>query len=400
MKFGDKLATISKGIYQDFYIDYSFLRDFVKDYNVDFQLFRNAIVTETKKLNAFVCTMQNHPTFTKKELLTYILYNYIGIFKIFKKYDKLRSKNTKKIFFDMISDQGFYRHYINHTRKFGTDIRLVVFGCEGVLIQRQHLFGNLVVKLINRLENIFPDICKHSDVCQSIWKYLGYDECCKRISSSSIIVNGDTDDIRNAICDYIINKRRLVICENENDRRQIINMIRQEWYDIEISKKTIKESGNIRALFEFFKMKGIKIAICTSCERKLIEDVLLHLNLFVKLSVLNKSNVKITQSCKPLHRREPFEIDYLICGNDMIPCNPSPDALLRICNKMKISPNQSMIVGDMPADIHAGINAQFSRTVAIRPGPSSVSNMSDATNVILSIDKLPQLFLMVSEEMI
>ena len=36
MKFGDKLATISKGIYQDFYIDYSFLRDFVKDYNVDF----------------------------------------------------------------------------------------------------------------------------------------------------------------------------------------------------------------------------------------------------------------------------------------------------------------------------------------------------------------------------
>ena len=127
---------------------------------------------------------------------------------------------------------------------------------------------------------------------------------------------------------------------------------------------------------------------------------MLHLNLLVKLSVVSKSNVKIPQSCAPLQRREPFEIDYLVCGNDMIPCNPSPDTLLRICNKMKISPNQSMIVGDMPADIHAGINARFSRTVAIRPGPSSVSNMSDATNVILGIDKLPQLFLMVSEEMI
>ena len=65
MRFGDKIVTISKGIYQDFYIDYKFLKDFVKDYNVDFQLFRNAIITEIKKLNAFVCTMQNHPVFTK-----------------------------------------------------------------------------------------------------------------------------------------------------------------------------------------------------------------------------------------------------------------------------------------------------------------------------------------------
>ena len=73
MKFGDKLIKISKGKYEDFYINYGFLEDFVKDYNVSFELFKDAVDIELKKLNAFVCTMQTHPTFSKRELLTYIL---------------------------------------------------------------------------------------------------------------------------------------------------------------------------------------------------------------------------------------------------------------------------------------------------------------------------------------
>ena len=221
MKFGEKLINISKGIYEDFYIDYEFLKEFVKDYSVDFELFRNAIYIELKKLNAFVCTMQTHPTFTRRELLAYILYNYIGIFKIFKKYDKLRSKNTKQIFYEIISKQGFYQHYIKHTQKFHTNIQLVVFGYEGVLMHRRHMFGNLVIDLIHRLANVFPDICDVCDGSQTIWKHLGYDEHRQRISSNSIIVNGDTDDIRNAICNYII----LIIALRSFSFSQITNLL-------------------------------------------------------------------------------------------------------------------------------------------------------------------------------
>ena len=50
MKFGDKLIKISKGKYEDFYIDYGFLEDFVKDYNVSFELFKDAVDIELKNL--------------------------------------------------------------------------------------------------------------------------------------------------------------------------------------------------------------------------------------------------------------------------------------------------------------------------------------------------------------
>ena len=398
MKFGDKLIKISRGKYQDFYIDYGFLKDFVKDYNVSFELFKDAVDIELKKLNAFVCTMQMHPTFLKRELLTYILYNYIGIFKIFKKYDKLRSKNTKSIFYDIISKQGFYQHYIKHTQSFNTNIRLVVLGHEGVLIHRRHIFGNLVIDLVRRLENVFPDICDVSDDCPTIWRYMGYDDHCRRLSSRSVIVNGDTDDIRNSICDYIINQRKLVVCETESDRREIIKMVRQEWHELAISKKNIKECGNIRALFEFFRMQNIKVAISTFCERKLVEETLPLLNIAVKDTALDNTNVKISNVCNSLHRREPFKIDSLVCGNDMTPCKPSPDALLLICSKTKVSPGQSMLVGDTIADIHAGINARFSRTVGILSGAPGMSEINDATHLVNSIDNLPELFLSLGEE--
>ena len=155
MKFGEKITKISKGKYQDFYIDYQFLKDFVKDYHVDFDLFKNAIYIEVKKLNSFVCTMNSHPNFSKKSMLLYILYNYIGLFKIIKKYDKLRNKNTRLYFLDLISREGFYRYFIDSTRRFTPDIQLVVFSLEGVIVKRENLFGNIVVELILRLKNIF-----------------------------------------------------------------------------------------------------------------------------------------------------------------------------------------------------------------------------------------------------
>ena len=397
MKFGDKLAQVSKGVYEDFYIDYGFLKDFVKDYSVDLILFRKAIDTELKKVNAFVCTMHTHPTFSKRSMLTYVLHNYIGIFKIFKKYDKLRSKNTKQVFYNMMSEQGFYQHYIKNTQRFNTDIRLVVFGYEGVIIQREYLFGNLVVELIRRLENVFPDICEPVDDCLSIWEYLGYDDTRKRISSNSIVVNGETDDIRNAICDYIINQRKLVICETESDIREIIKMVRQEWHELNTTKRNAKECGNTRAVFEFLKMNGIKIAVSTSCERKLVESTSACLNIVAKEPSVDKVNTKIPSVCTSLHRREPFKIDSLVCGNDMVSCRPMPDALLRICTKLKVAPDQAMIVGDTIADIHAGINARFSRTVGISREMSGLRNDKCATHIITSINGLPDLFLRLSE---
>ena len=128
---------------------------------------------------------------------------------------------------------------------------MIVLSLEGVIVKRDNLFGNFVVDLISRLKNVFPDLLDDEDKCDTIWKYLDYDISDKSVMDTSIIMKGDVDDIRNAICDYIINHRELVICNDEKDRRSIINIVRQEWHDVAISKKNVKECGNVRHCSSF-----------------------------------------------------------------------------------------------------------------------------------------------------
>ena len=63
-----------------------------------------------------------------------------------------------------------------------------------------------------------------------------------------------------------------------------------------------------------------------------------------------------------------------------------------------MSPGNSIIVGDSPHDIYAGINARFARTVIVRPSPIETFTLSDATHVVSGIDSLPNLFLDIGEE--
>lgn len=399
MKFGERIKRESMGPYKDFYMDYAFLKDFVKDSNVNYELFLEAIYVECKKINSFVQAMHNHDTFTINNLLIYILFNYIGFYKIFKKYDKLRSQNKKLLFYDIISRQRFYEYYHQHTQKFSNDIHLVVFDKDRILVNNSIMFGNWTIQLIRRLENVFPNLTDRTDSFLSIWDHLMYDKDTNTFSANSIIAKGTNDDIRNSICDYIINKRQLVECNNIADRRKIISMIRDEWFDVAVTSGYIKECGNVRALFEFLKMKNIKIAICTSDDRKPTEQTLKYMNIDVEHSRSNQTNHKIARQFIPLSRRESFKIDYLVCGNDMIPNKPSPEPLLTICRKLKIHPSNAMIVGDTLADIHAGINARFSKTIGVLSGNYSDVGLITATHIIGSIDSLPELFMAMEDSL-
>ena len=108
MKFGEKIIKISNGDYQDFYIDYQFLKDFVKDYHVDFEFFKNAINIEVKKLNTFVLTMKSHPEFTRKKICTCISCIIILVcLKLSKNMISYVIKICGFTFFDLISKRRF-----------------------------------------------------------------------------------------------------------------------------------------------------------------------------------------------------------------------------------------------------------------------------------------------------
>ena len=58
-------------------------------------IFLDLINIEFKKINLFVNSARRNELMSKETLLDYILINYIGFYKIFKKYDKIRCQNKK-----------------------------------------------------------------------------------------------------------------------------------------------------------------------------------------------------------------------------------------------------------------------------------------------------------------
>ena len=89
---------------------------------------------------------------------------------------------------------------------------------------------------------------------------------------------------------------------------------------------------------------------------------------------------------------QPTEIDYLVCGNDMIPNKPSPDPLLKICKELGVEPENAMMVGDTISDVHAGINAKFGRVVAVLSGGYKSPHLIDADSILRNIDDLIKIF--------
>lgn len=378
MKFGQKLKEEQIALYADFYIDYDFLKDVIDHLSVPYDIFVEAITIEFKKINSFVNNTRINGLLTKEALMKYLLLNYIGFYKIFKKYDKKHCQNKKLDFYRLIQQQDFFIYYKMRTPC--NNIKLVIFDKDGTLIDNTLMFGNWTVKLLNKLNKKFPKLLDTSDKEINIWNHLGYDPNNNKFMASSIIAKGTNDDIRNSICDYIINVKKIVKCKTIDERLQIVDILRQNWFDIEVTKQYIKPCGDIHNIFNILKMNGIKIAICTNDDRRPTEKTLEILNIDVSSKLKAKKNTKTT-------------IDYLVCGNDMLENKPSPIPLLTICRKLNIKPENSMMVGDTIADVHAGINAKCGRVVGVLSGGYNNTKLNEADTIIPDINCLAKILL-------
>ena len=370
MKFGERLNKEIVNKYSDFYLDYNSLKEIINDPTSNYVCFLELILIELKKINSFVKTVIKFDKEHEINLMNFILLNYIGFYKIFKKYDKQKCQNKKFEFYKLIQEQEFFYYYKKRT--VCSDIKLVIFDKDGTIIDNTLMFGKWTSDLLTKMNLHFPGLLdiKHGKI--TIWKHLGYDHIKNEFDSNSVIAKGTNDDIRNAICDYIVNIRKLVICKNNEDRLVVVDKIRRTWFDINIRKENIKLCGNFNNIIDFLRMHKIKIAICTSDDRKPTEETLKILD---------------------INTRKGKRIDYLICGNDMVESKPSPVPLLTICKKLGVDPKNAMMVGDTIADIHAGINAKFGSVIGVLSGGYSNSNLSEADKVIENIDSLVKIFL-------
>lgn len=107
-----------------------------------------------------------------------------------------------------------------------------------------------------------------------------------------------------------------------------------------------------RPVFSALRKEGVRVAICSSSYRSLIEE-------FVEVAGL--------RAC----------VDYVISGEECLAYKPDPDIYLRAMEALGVLPCETLVVEDSPQGIEAGV-AAGALTCALRPPSGTLIDQSRA----------------------
>jgi len=326
-----------------FYINYSLLKSIIKNEKSD--KFLLIIESELKKINAFFNIIIKYDK-DNDDINDFIIFNYMAIFKLIKKYDKHLCKNTKIQFFETITKQDFYSYYISRKR-IQNKTKLVIFDKDGTLINNELIFAPWTEKIVTEFSLIFK-FDKNL-----LYKHLGYDDKKKVFTEDSIVSKGTNDDIRNAITNFIKNHQGM-------DYNEARRFVKNNWCEVTFNSNNVISFGNTLELFKKLKKNNIKIAVCTSDDRN---------HTIKMLKILNVYDI----------------VDKIACGDDLLSSKPSPEPIWEICKKLNVLPSQTIMIGDTISDIQAGINSRCKQVYGVLSGGYSSNYLQDADKIFNNI---------------
>jgi phosphoglycolate phosphatase-like HAD superfamily hydrolase len=77
-------------------------------------------------------------------------------------------------------------------------------------------------------------------------------------------------------------------------------------------------------------------------------------------------------------------VDALVCGDDDIPSKPAPDMLLAICERLRVKPAHTAVVGDTEADMLMAQRAGAGLCVAVLTGAGAPDQLAALADIVVS----------------
>merc|ERR1712045_360591 len=202
---------------------------------------------------------------------------------------------------------------------------LVIFDKDGTLVCFHTMWSPWCTGLADRMNRLTG-----RDLAEPLYDVLGYDDKIEKM---------------------LVSKERF---EPEKAKE----VMDSTWTDTP-EDMAIKLTANVPLLFQRLKNEGVKIAICTSDSREGTPKFLEKMKL-------------------------DSYVDMIVCGDDPDgKPKPNPHNCLHICKKLNVSPTDTIMVGDTPADTLMGQQAQLGLTVGVLTGVGGLHDLRDA-DVILS----------------
>jgi phosphoglycolate phosphatase-like HAD superfamily hydrolase len=90
---------------------------------------------------------------------------------------------------------------------------------------------------------------------------------------------------------------------------------------------------------------------------------------------------------------EPY-VDMIMCGDDPEgKPKPNPHNALHICNELNVSPSNTIMVGDTPADTLMGQQAALGLTIGVLTGVGSLHDLTDADIIVSDVKECVDMIL-------
>jgi len=221
---------------------------------------------------------------------------------------------------------------------------LVIFDKDGTLVCFHTMWNSWCEQLAYRMNNETD-----KEVTDELYEMLGYDSKSKKVRMGMLAEKTHP---------YIKEKvGEMLMKECSFSKWEAEEVMKKTWKDTPENLQ-IKMTGNLSSLFKQLKQKGMKIAICTSDSREGTVEFLTKLSL------------------DPL-------VDMVLCGDDKDSISkPNPHNALFICDKLGVSPEQTIMVGDTPADTIMGQTASLGLTVGVLSGVGDNKDLADADLIV------------------
>ena len=229
-------------------------------------------------------------------------------------------------------------------------INLVIFDKDGTLLDLQSTWSNRIEFFSRRLKINYPSITD-KDI-NTIYQIIGYNSESKKIQDNSYLASYPISVI----------KEQYMILFGHLDK--FCDVFDVEWAQISQVAPDTLNNVQLRPLMLELKKRNIKIAICTTDDRK-----------------GTTSDLTLTGIIDL--------IDVIVCGDDGRGKKPEPEMITYICKYTGIPVNETLMIGDSLNDIKMGRNANCKAVVWISTDEITNNIRPLCDSVITDIYQLP-----------
>ena len=235
------------------------------------------------------------------------------------------------------------------------DADLVVFDKDGTLINFEFMWGRLTVAWVERLTADAGD----EALRRELYRSLGYDPQQQRTKPQSPLAIAPEEQLQ------IIAAAVLYRCGAPwpEAKARAQSVFHQAAADLPLAD-LIRPAGDVAGLLERLRGAGVRVAVITTDLRAATEETLR----FMGIAHL---------------------VDHLVCGDDGLDWKPAPDMLLAACERLRVEPARTAVVGDTVADLLMAERAGAGLNVAVLTGVGDPALLATHAGVVLrSIDEI------------